>query len=183
MMLDDIKKLNSDRINKFYEPDHSGIIIIHDEKLSKKILAEFRKIKHEKFILKDHQNINNGQSSYSANNPLFMKIYQGIRKRIPWASENTTVESSFTKYPISNQGATPHRDFSHNLVCTITFFSNYSEFKTHKICLPIRPGDILIMRAPRDNSVLEKSLRPIHAIGIVPETMYTYEIRQTKNHP
>lgn len=190
MILDSSKKLNKERIDRFYEPDHSGIIIIHDEILGKKIIQEFKKIVHEKFTLKDHQDINNGQYYYSGDNKVFLKIYNDLRKRFPSTEAETILDCSFTKYPVSNQGAEYHQDFSKNMICTVTFFSGYTECLVadtkqgkNRIVLPIRPGDILIMRAPRNNSESEKLLRPIHAIGTVPDVLYSYEIRQTKNHP
>lgn len=98
----------------------------------------------------------------------------------------TSLECGFTEYPASDQGAEFHLDFSRNVTCTITFFSGYTIFymaddKQGKNLkkFPIRPGDVLIMRAPRSVSKSERAMRPIHAIGIVPEKFHAFEVRET----
>ena len=146
------------------------------------------------FILKDHQEINNGQEYWNCsngeyhNNPTVKKLlelYRGIRLHFPSELKDTKLEYGFTRYPISKSGAAFHRDFSRNVNCIVTFFfgettlyiaDNKDGLNSREY--QISAGDIIVMRAPRGTSSVEKEKRPVHAIGVVPEVLYTFEIRE-----
>ena len=187
-----LTSLSAKNRDVLYDAKNSGVLIVRDsfivEQKTLTLLAGCS------WILKDHQEINNGQEHFV---PTIgdIALQQKIRKFLEKAADikkilidgdsTGIIEYGFTRYPVSTQGALYHKDFSKNKNCIVTFFFGPTTFcvadnKTglYERRYEIQPGDILLMRGPRDDSEREKALRPIHKIGKVPQILYTLEIRE-----
>jgi hypothetical protein len=138
------------------------------------------------FVLKDHQEINNGQEYYNCTGigdeqiEKLLQIYHSIQKSFSCEIKETVLEYGFTRYPVSRQGSAFHRDFSSNVRCVVTFFFGETSLiaAKNKKEYMVSCGDIIVMRAPRNYMKEEVSMRPVHAIGRVRETLYTFEVRE-----
>ncbi len=188
MIIDSISKLHPNVIEKFYESQNSGVLILRDSKFFSKLLFVLSKEDEIQFHLKDHQEINNGQEYVVVDNEIsgyLLKIYEKIQMKFPSELSTAHIEYAFTKYPISEQGAEFHIDFSYNMNFITTFFFGDTVFLiaddksgTNKKEYQMHAGDILIMRGPQNQTDEEKSKRPIHAIREVKEILLTFEVRQ-----
>jgi len=180
-----------------YSPAFPGILIVRDRVISKALLCITKKIEHGAFTLKEYPHINNGQTYYhfvptealmktgDLAVKSFVELEQLIRSKIAVRIPESEMQYGFTRYPVSMQGAAFHIDFSYNGNCTITFFFGYTSIFVAqnkngegKVKYGIEPGDIVIMRAPRDTSSEEIALRPIHAVSSVSEAFYAFEARE-----
>lgn len=193
MTLLKLDQITPDRVTRFYEPDHAGVIIIHDPEIIPLVTRAFSAARNRPYCLKNFQHINNGQH-VSVCNPEnksdsptreLLDIHQTIKNYFSVFSCNGRIECGFTKYPKSKNGSAFHQDFSKNINLTITFFDSACMFHVadnksgmNAREFPIRCGNILIMRGPRNSSTQEKNLRPIHAVGLVPNEMITFEVRE-----
>lgn len=183
------KKLSSTKetgwdFDGLYDERHNGIVVLSGVIPQKKIAEIVMHIETLPFVPKEHQHINNGQEQCCYVEPYLIEIYEQIRRVIP-KHPRSVLDYSCTKYPISEQGAYFHRDFSWNVNCIVTFFFGATtvavaedKLGLNKKEYPVYAGDILIMRGPRDTTESEKSLRPIHAVGEVPTLMYAFEVRE-----
>lgn len=193
----ELDEINKTIVSDFYSQKNPGIIIIRDSLISTQILGLIKKVKHRKFSLKEYSHINQGQKYYNFDLPLVQKtgsdfatkslidIEAIIRSKLSNKHPDTILEYGFTHYPTSSKGANFHLDFSYNMNCTITFFfgattmiiADTKQGENRKV-YEIKPGDIVVMRAPINFSKDEIALRPIHAVGLVDKPFLAFEVRE-----
>lgn len=196
MIFSSLSSLTDEVYEKFYKEGEDGVIVIQGGITSKMVSGMLQMLQEKTFTLKDHQHINNGQSEYcftpsdreQTSLRKILDVYRHVQTRL-CVKNLGFLDCSATRYPESSCGAAFHQDFSHNRFCVVTFFLGDGEYmiasdrsgkdtKKYKVT----PGDILLMRAPRDGSVEEKVRRPIHGVGTSIQEFYTIEIRNVYNN-
>lgn len=186
--------ITREKVRDFYAPHTDGIIHIKNALytiLNKEQLLEWYEKKWPTFEKKEEKYIQNSQEvgvayhgvfeSLSritdqqeiALHMLFHKIREGIKQysTVPFESGDL-LEVKSMKYAVSNLGIGAHKDMSSdrnvivvlNLYGTTTFYTATDKNRSNEKAYLIEPGDIVIMRAPRNMSKAERALRPIHYI-------------------
>ncbi|MEO5646345.1 MAG: hypothetical protein ABIO57_01075 [Candidatus Paceibacterota bacterium] len=169
--------------NNLYTGD--GVVILKNVLSVNDVTHIVADIARQQFVLKEHQEINNGQEHCQYSHLLLIDMYQKVVAALPLNALATSLDCSCTKYPVSLSGSAFHKDFSWNTGFVLTFFFGETVFCVadtreggNTRVYTVKAGDAVVMRAPRNYSATEIALRPIHAIGVVPNILYTFEIRQ-----
>jgi hypothetical protein len=194
MIVKTFEKLDEKAIEYFYNPLNYGVIVLRDKAIASRMMTLYESVEHKEFELKEHQDVNNGQKHY-----LFylherhldfgllglLELYKWVRRPFGIYSRKTKLDYGVTEYPESGEGAKLHADFSYNVQVVVTMVFGETEFvvacdkegnvsKTYSLLA----GDILFMRAPRNQTVAERAMRPVHGFGKVTKTTHTLEIRE-----
>lgn len=182
--------INKDIVEKLYNPNETGIVII-PSKLSKEDIEDLRvyiKEKEDLFEVKREKYIQNNQlvsllyrgpfDLNALDNTIFSKIlenYKQLREQVSKFSDipfeyGNSIEVKLIHYPLSELGVGIHKDLSSN-INMIVFYNIEGEtsVKTYETKdgkgvteHPVVSGDISIMRAPR--SINEPDIRPYHGV-------------------
>lgn len=182
--------INKEIVEKLYNPNETGIVII-PSKLSKEDIEELRiyiKEKEDLFEVKREKYIQNNQlvsllyrgpfDLNALDNTIFSKIlenYKQLREQVSKFSDipfeyGNSIEVKLIHYPLSELGVGIHKDLSSN-INMIVFYNIEGEtsVKTYETKdgkgvteHPVVSGDISIMRAPR--SINEPDIRPYHGV-------------------
>lgn len=182
--------INKEIVEKLYNPNETGIVII-PSKLSKEDIEDLRvyiKEKEDLFEVKREKYIQNNQlvsllyrgpfDLSALDDTVFSKVLENYKKLrsevsnysdIPF-SEGSSIEVKLIHYPLSELGVGIHKDLSSN-INMIVFYNIEGEtsVKTYKtkdgiepVDHPVKSGDISIMRAPRSDN--ETDIRPYHGV-------------------
>lgn len=194
-----MKLINKDLVEKLYNKEDSGILII-PSKLDESFLVELRSFienKKELFEIKREKYIENNQlvsllyrgpfELNEFNGTIFEKImenYLNLRSQVNSFSDikfkkGSSVEIKIIHYPVSDLGVGIHKDLSSNINMIVfynilgnTKVKTYSDKEgNNPLDHNVSSGDISIMRAPRSKE--EPDIRPYHGVEkvLVPRTV------------
>lgn len=191
-------------VDELFSPSETGLKVISDQISENKLsqINDFIERNTDSFELKREKYIDNNQrvsllyrgpfDTSALDDTIFAEVvdtYKSLRQEISNLSEipftqGTSIEIKLIHYPISKLGVDIHKDLSSNLNI-IVFFNligrnsvmTYDDKQGNApVPHPVRPGDISIMRGPRDKG--EADIRPYHAVKEVNEPRTVMVIRE-----
>ena len=114
---------------------------------------------------------------------LYKMMAEQARFHSPGALNSITVQ----RYPQDSLGITSHRDESQSInLISIFVLAGEAPFgistdrqKSDVVELPASPGDLILLRAPRDrHEPTERKMRPLHYVGRVVRERYSLTFRE-----
>jgi dihydroneopterin aldolase len=201
--------ITAEKVRQFYDAKTDGVLhlkgVLYDF-LDKEKVRDWYNKKAETFEKKEEKYIQNNQEvSVVANVPFgamqsfsnpqeaaLHNLYYKIRKEIAKHSavplkQGDRLETKLIKYPVSTLGVGAHKDLSSNinfitvmnLYGTTMFYTSSDKNRSDEIGYKVEPGDIVIMRGPRNAS--ENDLRPIHYVLDIQEERLVFVCREIED--
>lgn len=188
---------------ELYTPEkHGGIVIIHAlhwhgrnallEEISRATTAFRKAPTYEGPVMQDMFTFYCGEADYPRTQGEFSVIKRLRSEYLHWEqklgeSANFTSEINsigIHHYPANSGGISPHQDYASdkNLISIFVLKGNDPLYlcrdrnKTDTLPLNASPGDLILLRAPRNNA--ENSLRPFHYLEKLIEERITLIFRQ-----
>lgn len=198
--------ITKEQVNNLYSETTDGILILKNVLYSivpKEDIVAWYKEKGKGFVRKDEKYIENNQEVSLVFNDVFEKIYVvenkverllhelylqiraelESRSSVPFV-QGDRLETKLIKYPVSTLGVGAHKDLSSNINCivlmdlygTTDFYTADDKQRTNEKCYRVEPGDIVIMRGPRNKE--ENHLRPTHYVLDIEEERLVFVCRE-----
>jgi hypothetical protein len=196
-------------VEHLYSEHTDGILILKNivySLIPREGIVAWHKEKGKGFVRKDEKYIENNQEVSLVFNDEFEKIhevendverklhtlYLHVRAELEKHSsmpfiQGDRLETKLIKYPISKLGVSAHKDLSSNINCVVlmdlygsaNFYTADDKQRTNEKCYRVGPGDIVIMRGPRNSG--ESHLRPTHYVLDIEEERLVFVCREIED--